>query len=371
MKKLISVIMLGAAVLALAGCGSSKKDSPQEATTEAKSMSSQIVPVEIDAGEYMELGEYKGLTVENSVTEVTEQEVDEQMEALALDYAEYKDITDRDVVQKKDYINMNYTCIIDGKANDNYTESDVDTRIGDEEYSIEGVYDLDKQLTGAKTGDTIEISFTFPEDYDDPDVAGKDCVMKVTVNSIQEEVLPEITDDFVKENTECNTVAEYREQLRQELQESYESEAEMDLQDELWSAIMSNSRQKKAFPKDIVEQEKKNQVIQNEEGASYFGMETEEFIEEYYGMNLDDYVKDVLKQRCVQDLLVEAEKLSVTDEEFKQEIQNYINDYGYEDEEEVMEYYTEEEIKSDMLYNKLMASLLNYANVVESTEAAE
>ena len=87
-------------------------------------------------------------------------------------------------------------------------------------------------------------------------------------------------------------------------------------------------------------------------------MEVEDFIEEYYGLSLEDYAQETLMNQCVQELLVEAEGLTVTDEEYQAEIQTYIDDYGYEDEEEIMEYYTEEEIRSDLLDSKLMTNLL-------------
>lgn len=375
MRKFMSVIVLSTVLFALGGCGNSG-DSASEATTQTtEGETAQYETINIDADEYMELGEYKGLTVESAVVEVTDEEVEEQVELLAQDYCEYKEITDRDTIKKKDYVNMDYTCTIDGQVNEDYSETDVDTQIGDGEYSIEGVYDLDEQLTGAKVGDTITINFTFPEDYDDTDVAGKDCVLEVTVNKIEEEIIPEITDAFIKENTDCDTVEEYKEQTRQELEDSYKSEVEQNVQDDLWNKIVENCTQKKDFSQEVIEAQEQNLIAENEEWAGYFDMEVEDFIEEYYGMSLEDYAKQTLKNMCVQQLLIKKEGLTVTDEEYQDEIQTYIDDYGYEDENEIMEYYTEDEIRSDILYNKLMKALLSYTNVVESTgtdaEAAE
>lgn len=371
MRKFMSVIVFGTVLFALGGCGNSG-DSASEATTQAADgETAQYETVDIDADEYVELGEYKGLTVESTVVEVTDEEVEEQLELLAQDYSEYKEITDRDTVEKKDYVNMDYTCTIDGQVNEDYSETDVDTQIGDGEYSIEDVYDLDEQLTGAKVGDTITINFTFPEDYDDTEVAGKDCVMEVTVNKIEEEIIPEITDAFIKENTDCDTVEEYKEQTRQELEDSYNSEAEQNVQDDLWNMIVENCTQKKEFSQELIEAQEQNLIAENEEWAGYFGMEVEDFVEEYYGMSLEDYAKQTLLNICVQNLLIKEEGLTVSDEEYQEEIETYINDYGYEDEDEIMEYYTEDEIRSDILYNKLMKNLLSYTNVVEgsSTES--
>lgn len=371
MRKFMSAIVLGTVLFALGGCGNSGDSAPESTTQATNGETAQYETIDVNAEEYVELGNYKGLTVESAVVEVTDEEVEEQVELLAQDYSEYKEITDRDTVQKKDYVNMDYTCTIDGQVNEDYSETDVDTQIGNGEYSIDGVYDLDEKLTGAKVGDTVTINFTFPEDYDDTEVANKDCVMEVTVNKIEEEIIPEITDAFIKENTDCDTVEEYKEQTRQELEDSYNSEAEQNVQDDLWNMIVDNCTQKKEFPQELIDEQKQNLVAENEEWAGYFDMEVEDFIEEYYGMSLEDYAKQTLMNICVQDLLIKEEGITVTDEEYQEEIQTYINDYGYEDEDEIMEYYTEDEIRSDIMYNKLMKNLLSYTNVVEgnSTEA--
>ena len=372
MRKFISAVILGTALLALGGCGNSKTgDSAPEATTQtAAEETSQVQPIELNAEEYITLGEYKGLTVEKASVEVTDEEVNEQVDLLAQDYAEYKEITDRDTVQENDYINMDYTCTIDGKKSEDYSETDVDTQIGSQEYSVEGAYDFDAEVTGAKVGDTVTINFTFPEDYDDAEVAGKDCVMEVKINKLEEEILPEITDAFIKENTDCDTVEEYREQTRKELEDSYNSEADQTVQDDLWNMVLENCTQKKDFPQDIVDQEVQNLTIENEEWAGYFGMEVADFIQEYYGISMEDYAKQTLVSQCVQELLVEQEGITVSDEEYDAEIQSFIDDYGYEDEAEIMEYYTEDEIRSDLLYSKLMTTLLGYSNIVEAGDAA-
>lgn len=367
MKKYVLIALFGMGVLALGGCGNSKDKAPAEATTQAQdTLTSRLQPVELDAHEYMELGEYKGLTVESESVTVTDQEVEEELELLAEDYAEYEEITDRDVVKKKDILNMDYTSVVDGEENEGYSDSEVDIEIGEGEFDIDGALNLDKELIGAKVGDVVKVQFTFPENYDDAEVAGKSCDMEVTVNKIQKKIVPEITDEFIKENTECATVEEYKKQTKKELQESYDSEKEQNAQEELWQQIMDNCKQKKPFPDDAVKQEMDNQLVQNEDGAAYFGMETEEYIQEMYGYDLETYAKDVLKQNCVLDLLLEAEKItSVSDEEYKAEIQTYIDDYGYSDMDEVLEYYTEDEIKTDIMRNKLMDNLMNYANIVE------
>lgn len=366
MKKFISIAAVLTAVCMLGGCGSSG-DKAAEATTE--STASQIVPIEIDAEKYVELGEYKGLTIEGASTEVTDEEVEEQVQSLAEDYVEYEKITDRDTVQDEDYVNIDYTCTIDGETNDSYSDVDIDTQIGSGEFSLGDGFEFEENLVGAKVGEPVKMELTFPEDYDDTDVAGKKCTMEVTVNAIEKEVIPELNDAFIKENTDCNTVDEYREQTRKELEESVQEEAQQTNEETMWETVVSNCKQIKEFPQDIIDQEVANLTVENEEWASYFGMDVEEFIEEYYAMSMEEYAKDSLKRQCVQDLLVKEENLSVTDEEYEAEIETYINDYGYEDEDEIMEYYTEDEIRSELLLYKLLDKLMSYTTVTEPQAA--
>ena len=161
---------------------------------------------------------------------------------------------------------------------------------------------------------------------------------------------------------------EYKEQTRKELEESYASEAEETNQDNLWSTIVDNCTQLKDFSDEMIAQEISNLTIENEEYAGYFGMTAEEFIEEYYGMTMEEAAKTTLLNQCVQDLLIEAEGIEVTEEEYQEELQSYVDEAGYESEEEVLEYYTEDEIKEDLLYTKLMTTLMSYTTVTEETE---
>ena len=367
MKKFISIAAILTAICMLGGCGSSK-DKAAEATTE--SAVAKTVPIEINAKDYVELGKYKGLSIEGTPSEVTDEDVEEQVQYLAEDYIEYQKVTDRDTVKDEDFVNIDYECTINGEKNEDYSDTDIDTQIGSGEFTLGEGFEFEENLIGAKTGEAVTMDLTFPDDYDDSTVAGKKCTMKVTVNAIEKEVIPELTDEFIKENTDCETVDEYREQTRKDLEESAQSEAQEANEQAMWEQVVANCKQIKEFPQDIVEKEISNLTVENEEWASYFGMEVEDFIQEYYAMSMEEYALDTLKKQCVQDLLVEKEGLTVTDEEYDAEIQSYIDEYGYEDKDAIMEYYTEDEIRSDILFGKLLDKLMSYTTITETTDTA-
>lgn len=375
MKKMITMAALITAMCVLGGCASSK-DKAKEATTETQKEETGYIPVEVKASDYVELGDYKGLTVEMEPVNVTDEEVQEEVEYLAQQYAEYEKVEDRDDVREGDYINIDYTGTIDGKESADYSDSDIDVYVsGGELNSYFGTdlgddVDIESKVIGTKVGKSTTVEFTFPKDSEDTEIAGKKCSVKITVNAIQKEIIPELTDAFIKENTDCDTLAEYKKQTRKELEETYSSDAEDTCREDLMTQIVNDSTMKKDFTEDMIKQEVTNLKIQNEEYSEYFGLSVEEFIEQSSGMTLEECAADSLKRQCVQELLVDAEKLEVTDEELDAQIDSLVEEGGYASKEDLLEYYPEENIRSDALYEKLMENLMSYSEIKEKSPEA-
>ncbi len=364
-RKVTVIVAFMMTVCLLGGCGNSKSnEKAAEATTEAKTQ--KETPININAAEYVKLGQYQGLTIKGASLKVTDAEVQEELDALAQNYIEYVEIKDRDTVKEDDYLNVDYKTTINGKESDDYADSGVDIQVGAGNLAIDDDIDIDSKLVGAKVGDTVKISFTFPEDYDDSDAAGKKGEMSVSINSIEKEKVPELTDAFIKENTDSSTLKEYKKTVREELEEDKKTQADSTNQETLWNAIVNNAEQIKEFPDDIIETEVSNVEIQNKEWAEYMGLSVKEFIKQYYEMSVTDYAKDCLKKQCVQDLLVEKENVEVTDKDVEEEIQTYIDDYGYESKKDVLETISEDDLKSQLLYTKLITKLMKNTTVKTS-----
>lgn len=365
-KKIFIATAVLASICMLGGCATSKSGKKAaEATTEA-AQQAKATPVQLNASEYVKLGQYKGLTIKGASTKVTDQDVEDQVNELAQDNATYEEIKDRKTVQKDDYLNVDYTTTINGKENSDYSDSNLDMHLGDGNLNVDENVDVDEKLIGAKTGDTVTIEFTFPEDYDDSSIAGKKCELAVSINMIEKEVIPEINDAFIKENTDCKTVKEYKKQVRDSLVSDKKTEAEQTNQETLWNKIMDNATQLKDFSETDIKQEVSNIQIENKEMAEYFGMSVSDFIEQYYEMSLEDYAKENLKKQCVQDLLLEDKKITVTDEDMEKEIQYYIDQLGYENKKEVLASVSESEIRSELQYTKLMESLMKDTTIKEA-----
>ncbi len=364
-KKIFIATAVLASICMLGGCATSKSGKKAaEATTETTQV--QITPVDLNASEYVKLGQYKGLTIKGASTKVTNQDVEDKVSELAQDYIEYKEITKRDTVQKDDYLNVDYTTTVDGKKSDDYSDSNLDIHLGDGSLNVDEDVDVDDKLIGAKVGDTVEVEFTFPEDYDDTSMAGKKCVMEISINMIEKEVIPEVNDAFIKKNTEYKTLKQYKKQVRDELMSEKKSEAEQTNQETLWNKIMDNATQLKDFSDTDIKQELKNIKAENKEMAEYFGMSVSDFIQQYYEMSLEDYAKENLKKQCVQDLLLKENKVEVTDADIEKEIKYYIDELGYENKKAVLEAIPEEEIRSELEFTKLMDVLMKNTTIQEA-----
>ena len=233
-RKIFIATVLLASMCMVGGCATSKSgEKAAEATTEAAATTEQTTPVELNASEYVKLGQYEGLTIKGSSTKVTEQEIEDKIDELAEEYTDYKEITSRDIVQKEDYLNIDYATTIDGKENEDYSDSSIDIHLGEGNLNVDDDVDIDEKLVGSKVGQEVEVEFTFPESYEDTSVAGKKCQMTVTINAIEKEVVPEITDSFIKKNTDYSTLKEYKQQVRKDLISDKKTEAQQNNEDAL------------------------------------------------------------------------------------------------------------------------------------------
>ena len=189
MKKKIAVLLLSMSMLCfVAGCSDREETDTENAVQEAEEESvvnseGLVVAVDVDDLEnYITLGEYQNLTVEESpVEETTDEDVDAYIERQMIGNYSPVEVTEDRPVQENDTVNIDYAGYQDGEAFDGGTAQDQNLRIGSGSY-IEGFED---GLIGHRKGETVTLNLTFPEDYEpNPDLAGQPVVFEVTINSI-------------------------------------------------------------------------------------------------------------------------------------------------------------------------------------------
>ena len=168
------------------------------------------------------LGEYKGLAVEMKVEPVTDEDVIEHIDRMRERKAKLVDAPADAAVKKGDLVTMDFKGFIDGEPFENGEGKDYPLTIGSGSF-ITGFED---QLIGAKADEDREIKVTFPEDYHEAKVAGKDAVFQCRIHAIMHKELPELTDAFVESVSVFHTVDELKKDIREKLEKSARTKAE-------------------------------------------------------------------------------------------------------------------------------------------------
>ena len=272
------------------------------------------------------LGQYKGIAVKKLAYTVTDEEVDNALKAEQHKQIRYEDV-DRPV-EDGDRIILDYCGKVDGVAFDGGTAQDQTLEIGSHSF-IPG---FEEQLVGVQPGEEKDINVTFPEEYHAENLKGKAAVFTCKVKTVQKKELPEIDDEFIKDISEQDTVAEWKEAKRKELLEAREKAAKNARENELLEKAADNATVD--IPDCMVDREVQY-MMQN------FGYQLAAS-----GLKMDDYFKYMgtdrekmeamyrpdAKQRVKTELVIEAirkaENVIASDAEIDAAIEKYAQQNG-------------------------------------------
>lgn len=348
-----------------------------EETTEAENGDGEAAGEEIElaerpdykASDYVALGEYKGLKVELEPVQVTDEELQDEVRynvQLADALEEFTEGT----VELGDTANIDYEGKLDGVAFDGGTAKGYDLIIGSGSF-IDGFED---GLVGVKVGDTVDLPLSFPENYYSDELAGKDVVFTVTVNSVKR--MPELTDELVNTITdgEYTDVASYQDHLRSQLLEDKESQKDSEILNNLMVQV-ANSCTINEYPQEMVDYGMTNMENSYRQYAQSYNMEYADFLEAYLGMTEESFkeaaleaVKQNLQQELYLKAIAEAENMEISDEEYQEGRQRFADQYGYDSGEELEKDFGEGTIRISILQEKVMNFLKDNAVVEEISE---
>lgn len=363
-----SLLFLMVLVIGLTMIACSEKDDDPAAS------STSDTPYDYDLTPYVTLGKYKGVEISKyDAVEVTDDEVQNE-----IDYTLYMNSSDEQIyegtVAEGDTVNINYVGRIDGELFDGGSFDGYNLIIG----SGSLIPGFETGLIGKNIGETVTLNLTFPEDYNDAELIGKDVVFEATLNYIVLYSEPEFTDEFVKEITDSqyNTTAEYEQYIRDLIFEYKQSQTDEQKKTEIWENIMNGVTFIK-LPQVEIDKYKNNEIAAVEEAAAASGMTVDDYLvtnfEMTYESFLDEvaiYAEDIVKEDLIFYSIVKAENLSVSDAEYKEGLDYYYNNmyHSFSTVEEFEAYYTKEIILETVLWNEMLDMLL--ANAVETSVAA-
>lgn len=312
------------------------------------------------------LGEYKGLEVKKLSTEVTDEEVEEQIQNLLNRKAEFEIKEDEPIVEG-DIAVIDFEGFIGDEAFEGGKGEDYSLEIGSGQF-IPGFED---QLVGVKAGETKDVQVTFPEEYHAEELAGKDATFKVTVKEVKTKVLPELNDEFAKEaDPEVESVDELRNKIKERLAEQKKNEAESTLRDELVEKAAENAEMD--IPEAMIHNEIHRMIDEFAQRLQMQGMsldlyyqfsgQTEKDFHEQFKEDAETRVRISLTLEAI----AKAENIEVTQEDIDKELEKMAEQFKMDKEQIITALGGSTEIlENDIRTQKTVEFLVENAKITE------
>ena len=293
--------------------------SPSVEVTQIEKGKPFIFIAEVALKPEVKLGKYKGVTVEKLDVEVTEEQINEEINREREENARTIAVEDR-AVENGDMTVIDFEGFVDGVAFEGGKGENYPLTIGSGAF-IPG---FEEQLIGAKLDEETEVNVTFPEDYHAENLAGKAAVFKCTVKEIKVKELPELDDEFASEVSEFETVAEYKESVKAKIAERKEKAAKDAKEDAVIDAIIEKAEME--IPDAMVETQQRQMVEDFAQRIQMQGLSMEQYMQ-FTGLTVETLLEQVkpqalrrIQSRLVLEAVAEAEKIEVTEAEYDEEI---------------------------------------------------
>ena len=270
---------------------------------------------------------YLGIEVEKKVVEVTDEMVEEEVTRVRERNARTKDVTDR-AAKMGDSVNINFDGSVDGVAFDGGKAENFDLKLGSGQF-IPG---FEEQVAEHSIGDEFDVNVTFPADYHAENLAGKAAVFAVKLNGIKETELPEADDEFAKDVSEFDTIAEYKADVRAKIQERNEKQAENEFEEKLIDALLE--KLEADIPAVMFDEETDNFVRDYESRMRMQGLDLATYFK-YTGTTIETLKEQLrpqaekqVKVRLALEKIAKLEKLSVTAKDVEAEYKRIAEAYN-------------------------------------------
>ncbi len=330
-------------------CGEEIVSQPEIDVTQIEQGKPFIFTAQVALKPEVTLGEYKGLEVEKTETAVSEEDVDKEIDRERESNSRMVDIDDRPVADG-DMIKLDFEGFVDGEAFAGGKGEDYPLTIGSGSF-IPG---FEEQLIGASIGEDKEVHVTFPEDYQAEELQGKAAVFQCKVKEIKVKELPELDDEFAKDVSEFDTMAEYRDDVRAKLLERREQDAKREKENKVVDKAVANATME--IPDAMVDEQVRRMADDFSRRIQSQGISMEQYMQ-FTGMTpekmLDQMRPEALKRiqnSLVLETIAKAEGIEISDERLDEEIAKMAESYKMEADKlkEAMGDYELQQMKTDL-----------------------
>ena len=324
-----------------------------------------IFTAEVAVKPEVTLGKYKGLEVEVTPADVTEEEIAAELKREQENNSRTIDVDDR-AVADGDMVTLDFEGFVDGVAFEGGKGTDYPLTIGSNSF-IPG---FEEQLVGAEIGVEKEVNVTFPENYHANDLAGKAAVFKCTVKAIKVKELPELDDEFAKDVSEFDTLDAYKADIEKKLKERKEAVAKREREDKAVDAVIENAQMD--IPEAMLMTQCRQMLDDFSRRMQSQGLSMDQYFQ-FTGMTAEKMMEDMKPQalkriqtRLVLEKVAEVENIQPTEEEVNEEISKMAEAYKMEADKlkELLGERELEQMKKDMAVQKAVTVIADAAKEV-------
>jgi trigger factor len=275
------------------------------------------------------LGEYKGIEVEKKEVEVTDEEVDTEINRVRESNARMIDIDDR-AAQDGDTVVIDFDGYVDGKQFEGGKAEDYSLVLGSHSF----IDNFEEQLEGKNIGEDVTVNVTFPENYQAEELQGRPAEFKVKIKEIKVKELPELDDDFAQDVSNFDTIAEYKEDLKKKLAENKEEALKREREETVIGKIIENSQMD--IPEQMVEAQTRQMTQEFAQRLSSQGLSIDQYMQ-FTGLTPQKMIEELkpqalkrIQSRLVLEAVVAAENIETSEDELNKEIENMASMYQME-----------------------------------------
>ena len=319
-----------------------------------------VYTAEVTVYPEVELGEYKGLSIEKKTYEVTEEEVSKKLKEMQEKNARVE-AKEEGTVENGNIAVIDFKGYVDGEAFQGGEGKDYSLEIGLKTF----IDTFEEQLVGAKVNDTVEVNVTFPENYGKEELNGKPAKFEVTIKEIKVKELPELDDEFAKETSEFDTIADLKADVTKKLEEANAERSEREFEEAVITAVAGNA--KVEIPEVMVEKEVDKMVQNLQQRLQYQGLTLEQYFQ-FTGTDeekMREYMRTNAQTKVKVDLVLEAiekaENVEATEEEIRAKAVEVAKMYAASEDEKMVDLLMQSQqaaLRADVITNKTMKLLL-------------
>ena len=280
----------------------------------------------------VKLGKYKGIELKKVEYNVSDEDIEHELGHMAERNSRLVTVEDR-AVESGDITVIDFEGFVDGKAFEGGKAENHELTIGSNTF-IPGFED---QIIGMKINEEKDINVKFPEEYFSEELKGKDAVFKVKLHEIKKKELPELNDEFAKDASEFDTLAELKASIKEKLEKENESRAKYELEEEAIKTVCDNVEIE--IPSGMIDVEIDNMVKDIETRLRYQGLGMEQYLQmigktnEEFRKEYEEQAEKQVKSRLVLEAITKAEKLEADEESINEKLKEMASVYGKKEEE--------------------------------------